>query len=460
MRAARNKVTGLGEVISTRSSSTMSQAYNKAWHVGDKVSVFFPIFWNPEYEIVEDENSNEIEQVVMIQETDSFGKPVFNENGEPVMTQKGVWDIIVAQQWGHKCNDMKATGLPSFIPSLTEIYRKMPVKFQRDAHGEIEFDVYGDPIYEQIEGDITYQFSKIAPVFVHGRKSAEIKKASSKDWGSPELLRERLNEIEDEYDTEKNMFAPKPVIGKITLYASTEVVVVNIDKNDKYLPETKGLYSYALNSTDKAQLLKQIVNDTKYRPRDLDSKFFEVQFTYIGTSDDTKGRAAAARAASPVGLTPEYQMQNKDPEAFKAIKDTLAKLPQDSELITNRNFSYRRVSEGEIMRKLQKYAAKHSEDLDGVTEDADMEILKRNVARLADFKLIGMLEDGKVKDAVTKYYNEWKSAHADEEDTSRGLATQQPGYAEPKMELPPTAEDLLSVGSEFDDSENFADMLP
>ena len=457
MRSARNKTTGLGEVVSTRNRSVMCQPYNKAWHTGDKVSVFFPIFWTPEYEYVEDENGNEVEQVVIVQEVDTFGKPVYNEDGTPVMTEKGSWDIIVAQQWGHKCNDMKSTKLPSFIPSLTEVYDKRPVKFQRDENGDVEYDVYGDPIFESIDGDITYQFSKIAPVFIHGRKAAEIKKASNKQWPSPDLLRERLNEIEDEYDTTKNMFAPKPVIGPLTLYASTEVIAVTVDKDDKYMVDSQGLYTYALNSNDKAEVLRNILNDTKFRPRDLNTKFFEVQFTYVGTSDDQKGRAAASRAAAPVGLTPEYQMQNKDPEAFKALKTGLAKLPTDSEIITHRNFSYRKISEGEILRKLEKYAVTHAEDLSGVTEQADIDIMKRNVARLANFKVIDMLDDGEVKNTVKAAYDEWKATHTEQEPA---LVTQQAGYTEPKMDVPPKVEDMLGMPSEFDDSENFTDLLP
>ena len=83
--------------------------------------------------------------------------------------------------------------------------------------------------------------------------------------------------------------------------------------------------------------------------------------------------------------------------------------------------------------------------------------MKRNVARLANFKVIDMLDDGEVKNTVKAAYDEWKATHTEQEPA---LVTQQAGYTEPKMDVPPKVEDMLGMPSEFDDSENFTDLLP
>lgn len=446
MRLGKNRQ-GLGEAQKTRNRSKTLRAFNKAWHVGDKISVFFPIFWNPEMELQTDAYGNEIEAPVMVQEIDTYGKPVYNEDGTPKLTEKGHWDVVVASVWGHKNNAMKELKLPSFIPSLTDIEDGRPVRYLRDEKGEILYDEDGECRFEYIEGDVTYQFSMIAPVFIHGRKKAKLDRIANKPYSSPDLMRAALQAVEDEFDTNKSMDAPRPAIGKCMLYVSTEVVVVPVGANDAYLTDKANMFTYDFGSSDKIDAILNLLRDVKFRPRDLKQTWFEVQFTFNGTSDDQAGRAAAARKAVPVGLTPEYTMQHRNPEAYAAIRRNLADLPTDSSIITHRNFSYRKKEEAVIRRALEAYAVNHSEDLDQATEDADKETMLRNASRLMTFSVLPAMRNQELKDAITESYEKWKAEHA---AVATPLATAQPGYSEPTMDHRPTAQELVSGSVEAD----------
>lgn len=299
---------GARDVRRERSTSRKFNSFNKSWKVGDKLSVFFPIMWRPE----RDTNDN----IIMVQEVDNMGHPVFEEDGvTPKMTEKGVWDVVTGDIWGHKVSNTKEFNVGgSFIPSLTDVYEGRPVQFVRDEKGFIVYDnATGKPLYETVPGDVTYQFSRIAPLFINGMKQEELSRVMNKKFPTEDMRREALQSIEDKYDTTKKMDAPRAVVGRLMLYASTEVIVVPMDGNDKYLPDKAGQYVYEFTSDQKFSNILQVLDDVKFKPRDLKQTWIEVQMTFNANTDDDRGRAEAGRKAAPIGLTPEYTMQSRDP---------------------------------------------------------------------------------------------------------------------------------------------------
>lgn len=421
--------------VRTRSQSRKLQAFSKAWVVGDKLSVFFPIFWVPEL----DEN----EQPIMVQEIDTKGQPVFEDDGTPVMTEKGQWDVVTASIWGHDVPDMKKFAVGgSFIPSLTEIVRGQPAKILTDDAGKPMYDAYGEVMYEPIPGDVTYQFSKIAPMFVKGEKQGEIDRVMKKKFASEDLRREALNEIDAKYDTDSNMDAPKPAVGKLHMVISTEVFVVKQNATNQYDLENAGQYTYKL-SDEKFNSLISLLDDIKFKPRDLNARWFEVQMTFNGDSNDKRGRGQAGRKALPVGLTPEYTMEARDPAGYAKIKGRLEQLPQDSQTITCRNFMYTKIAEKTIEKQISQYIVMNSDMLDNITKEEDMEILTGNAYRLMQFRALDNMNNEEIKSRIKTAYMEYLEKHPELKDDTV-LATEKEDYKEPTFEAMPTSRELLS----------------
>lgn len=421
--------------VRTRSQSRKLQAFSKAWVVGDKLSVFFPIFWVPEL----DEN----EQPIMVQEIDTKGQPVFEDDGTPVMTEKGQWDVVTASIWGHDVPDMKKFAVGgSFIPSLTEIVRGQPAKILTDDAGKPMYDAYGEVMYEPIPGDVTYQFSKIAPMFVKGEKQGEIDRVTKKKFASEDLRREALNEIDAKYDTDSNMDAPKPAVGKLHMVISTEVFVVKQNATNQYDLENAGQYTYKL-SDEKFNSLISLLDDIKFKPRDLNARWFEVQMTFNGDSNDKRGRGQAGRKALPVGLTPEYTMEARDPAGYAKIKGRLEQLPQDSQTITCRNFMYTKIAEKTIEKQISQYIVMNSDMLDNITKEEDMEILTGNAYRLMQFRALDNMNNEEIKSRIKTAYMEYLEKHPELKDDTV-LATEKEDYKEPTFEAMPTSRELLS----------------
>lgn len=430
----RNSASGRA-AVRTRSQSRKLQAFSKAWVVGDKLSVFFPIFWVPEL----DEN----EQPIMVQEIDTKGQPVFEDDGTPVMTEKGQWDVVTASIWGHDVPDMKKFAVGgSFIPSLTEIVRGQPAKILTDDAGKPMYDAYGEVMYEPIPGDVTYQFSKIAPMFVKGEKQGEIDRVMKKKFTSEDLRREALNEIDAKYDTDSNMDAPKPAVGKLHMVISTEVFVVKQNATNQYDLENAGQYTYKL-SDEKFNSLISLLDDIKFKPRDLNARWFEVQMTFNGDSNDKRGRGQAGRKALPVGLTPEYTMEARDPAGYAKIKVRLEQLPQDSQTITCRNFMYTKIAEKTIEKQISQYIVMNSDMLDNITKEEDMEILTGNAYRLMQFRALDNMNNEEIKSRIKTAYMEYLEKHPELKDDTV-LATEKEDYKEPTFEAMPTSRELLS----------------
>lgn len=335
--------------------------YKLAWNVGDKLSLFFPIAWVQDF-------------LNPVPKKDEFGNIVFDENDEVIMEPSEYYDMVVASMYGHKVNNMKEFPVgTSFIPTLTDVLDGRPVRYIKDENGEIKYDELGNPMYETIPGDATYQFSKIAPFFIKGMKDQELAKLMSKQFSNEALRREAILQVEDKYDTSKHMDAPKPVIGKLSPYGSTEVVAVKI-VDGKYNVEKAGLYCFEF-SQEKLSSLISILSDPKYGPDGKDARWFEVQITYNGTSNDTAGRAEAGRKANFIGLTPNYRMESVDPEAYAALKSKLSQLPMNDGDIKAHNRVYTPIAEHTIISRIQSYMINKGEYLGELESDDDKQRL-------------------------------------------------------------------------------------
>lgn len=424
---------GARSAMRTRSQSKKFQGFNKAWTVGDKLSVFFPIFWNTEY----DTDGN----TVMVQEIDNFSKPVFNEDGTPKMTEAGCWDIVSANIWGHDVGNIKSFMVGgTFIPSLTDIVRGQPVKILRNEDGTPMYDADGELKTEAIPGDITYQFSKIAPLFIKGMKQQEYAKVQAKNFTSEELRRSALNEIDNKYDTQNNMDAPRPVVGKLHMVITTEVVVVPRTVNDGYDVEKAGQYTYKLSDEKIGQLLA-LLDDNKFKPKDHSARWFEVQMTFNGDDNSSRGRGQAARKAVPVGLTEEYTMEKRDAGSYAKITSRLSNLPEDSATISYRNFMYTKIDEKKISRCIDSYVIMNSEYLDSITNQDDEDLMLSSAARLMQFKVLNNMNNQSIKDKILGAYEEWLAKHPEVKEAK--LATEQEGYKEPTFDAAPTVRDLI-----------------
>lgn len=428
---------GARDVRRERSTSRKFNSFNKSWKVGDKLSVFFPIMWCPE----RDTNDN----IIMVQEVDNMGHPVFEEDGvTPKMTEKGVWDVVTGDIWGHKVNNMKEFNVGgSFIPSLTDVYEGRPVQFVRDEKGFIVYDnATNKPLYETVPGDVTYQFSMIAPLFINGMKQEELSRVMNKKFPTEDMRREALQSIEDKYDTTKKMDAPRAVVGRLMLYASTEVIVVPMDGNDKYLPDKAGQYVYEFTSDQKFSNILQVLDDVKFKPRDLKQTWIEVQMTFNANTDDDRGRAEAGRKAAPIGLTPEYTMQSRDPDAFAKVSSMLTMLPQDNEIISHRNFSYQKKEERKIARAVEQYVALHSEYLDAIQKEDDETRLLQQAYKLMKFKALDNMANEELKAKIEKSYTEFIEKHPELAEESH-LATEREDYQGVQFKGMPGSRDLI-----------------
>lgn len=364
--------------LRTMQGNRKFNSFSSFWNVGDRVSVFYPIQW------------------------------VDTEDG-------GYWDIVTAQLYGYKVADLKRFPVGNtFIPSLTAV------------------DDYGQPIGTP---DITYQFSKIAPLFIKGRKQTDINQTMAKNYGNKEELRtQALKEIEDKYDTTKSMNKDiKPVIGKLGVYVSTELIAVKISPEGNYMTDTAQQCVQEL-STERLSNLFAILDDSMYRPTDKSQKWLEIQYTFNANKND---KMEASRKASPTGLTKEYTMQVKSPKDFEFVQSKfLSNLPEDSAMISRRNFAYRKISEQSIKHVISSYISMNSEYLDVFANDGrdhedELRLLERNVNLLVDMDVVNFFDEKLRNHLMEAYSNEEKPEVV---ETPR---------VEPTFEKMPTAADLL-----------------
>lgn len=320
------------DVVKQKEESKKSASFGSMWNPGDTGIVFYPFF--------RDEVT-------------------------------GNFELLAAGIRGHQINDTKAIpGIGSFIPSLCQ--------FDEDNN------IIG-------AGDITYQFSRIAPCFIVGAKELELNDARSKQ-GIDETTRHQLiQDIESKYDT-KNINSIKPVIGGLTYYISTEAVYVPMKDSEPLTSEAR-LVSQKL-SDKKIKTLMTIAKDPKYEPVFIEGSdglfYLEVQYSW------PVGKKQEAGQADPVGLTAEYRLESTHAQQFKAIMNELSKLPSESETIEKRGWGYVKVSESAVRQRIKNYSIMQTASLDALSETTNEEMIKRiekNAALCKDLNILDNLHN-------------------------------------------------------------------
>lgn len=383
---------GARDARRARSAGQKFQNFSKAWQVGDKLSIFFPIMFVP----YQDEETCEH---IMVPAKDAHGREIIGDDGNPVMVEDGYFDIVVSMVPGHAVTNLKEFPVGnSFIPSLTEVVDMQPVVIERNPDGTAKRDQKGDIVCTPCAGDAAYQFSKIAPLFIKGMKQYDLDKAASKNYQNESLRKEAIARVEEKYDTKSNMDAKKPIISKLQYYTSTEVIAVPVD-GDRYRVDKAGQFTYKL-SNDRIDQLAAILDDPKYRPADRNQKWVEVQMTFNGSKNDMAGRSEAGRKAVPVGLTHDFLMENVDPDGFSKVKRFLANLPEDSKMISKRNFTYRKVRESDVIKCIQQYVTFNSEYLDAIAAEDDTEYLVGQAVALMKIGGIASMTNKELKDKI------------------------------------------------------------
>ena len=200
------------QVLRLSSSLQKCKNFGKAWDVGDQGTVFYPFKWWP----------------------------------DASLPSGGSFEPHMSAYFGHQVSDMKVLGT-TFLRSLSRI----------DENGQ----VIG-------EGDLAYQFSKIAGLLVNAQKERELHELNAKDWtilGQTAYQQARAK-VEEKYNTKENMNAKKALIGRLTVLKLTEVVYVAMDPNsgtpifDDQRKQKTGTYIQTL-SDNRLSKLRALAND-------------------------------------------------------------------------------------------------------------------------------------------------------------------------------------------------------
>ena len=288
--------------------------------------------------------------------------PIFWEDGQPQLAAGAVW--------GFPVSDVKVLGLKTiFIPSSNE------------------FNEDGQPIGTP---DITYQFSLIARTFVEGKRALEEEAIMKKKFPSEAARKEALKDLEYRYDTKNNMSAVQPIIRRANYTISTEVVSVKMANN---LPDPNTIaHTSAPLSNDLINTLYQIMETPRFAPQEGDN-FLEVEWSYV--SDPNK--SVSGRKSKPVGLTPEFRIQNQFPDVWPKIEGMMTNVSMDAQTIVRR--STRSVDLSKVKAAIAQYCYMNSECLDAADEQST-EILVRNAALLKDLDVIGILSNTELADKL------------------------------------------------------------
>lgn len=347
--------------------------------------------------------------------------PVFKDEASDT------WHLLVNRVRGHKV-DLKALSLKTtFIPS------------------NCEFDEYGQP--KDGVGDTAYQFSRIAKCFVEGQKASEIKQLEGKNFPSESMRNQAIRQIEDKFDPQK-MSSVKPVVRALTYFISTECLYIPM-KDGKPDPMNAKLCTQEL-SDKRINKLVSLIRDERYTPDD-EHPYLEVEYTF------PTGEKQQAGQTEPTGITNEYKLNNKYPDAYTALTTQIQGLPTSSNMIEHRNRAYRKFSEQQIKSALAQYAilsTQYLDSLEGAENEEFVERLKKNCGIVEDLGITKSLKNESLVASLKEAIEEQHSKQAMEEATRSEMdqnETEESGVEE--TSTPMTVEQMLAedhLGSEED----------
>lgn len=323
----------------TRDESKKLQMYSRQWLPGDVLRVYYPLFW---------------------------------KDGQP--------HIACGAVWGHDVGDIKGLGLKTaFIPSTTQFDdNKIPI---------------GTP-------DITYQFSKIAPIFISAMKAAEEHAIEAKKFPTEAGRKEALKKVEEKYDTKNNPEAIRPIIGFVKYFICTEVLSVKLT-NDIPVDDTIAMTSAPLSGTA-IRKLYSILNDPKYAPKEGD-EFLEVEWRY---PVDPK-KSESGRAASPSGLTSEFKLETTFPASYTKVMSLAPSVSREAETIQKR--ATKMINPAKVLQAVTQYSIINSEYLDIIT-DEDEETLLNNIEVVKELGVVSSLTNQQLIEKINTALAEIDSA--------------------------------------------------
>lgn len=334
-------------------------------------------------------------------------------------SETGNFELLVALRRGHKAQPKELSIKASFIPSLCE------------------FDENDNVVGA---GDFTYQFSKIAPCFVAGQKELELSRIREKENINESMRHDLITQVDKKFDKD-NVKGVKPVVGGLTYIIATECVYVPM-KDNKPDIENASLVSQALSDTRINQLYA-LANDPKFAPMPIegmdDMYALEVQYSFPA------GDKTAAGKAAPLGLAPEYRLEATHPQQYAAIHNIVMTLPQESETIEKRNYSFQKFSENMIRQSLTQYAVMQTEYIDALTETSNEEMIERIEKNARVFEELNITRSLKNQDIIDKISAALELQHAQESNMDN---TEPTTTSEESTNIPvgsPTIQQLLEA---------------
>ena len=289
------------------SGMTKLSMYSKAWEVGDQAIVFYPVRWRS--------NPN---------------RP------------SGEFALHVSAYLGHKVSDYKLMGT-TFLRSLSPV--------------DINGNVLGN-------GDLAYQFSRIAPLLVNAQKERELAELDSRDWSilGQSAYMDARKTIEEAYDTKVNINAKRPLLGRLGVVRMTEVVFVATDGTGAPIFEDMrkrktGRYIQEL-SNSRIEKLTSLANDPNYgviaQNPDLelnehDIYFLEVQYSYTSAKNS---RSEAGRA-DPQGVSHDVTMRHRYPDKVGLLEPMQKEIPKTADGIASHTYSMSPMPDEVLIQKLQ-----------------------------------------------------------------------------------------------------------
>ena len=276
--------------------------------------------------------------------------------------------------------------------------------------------------------DITAQFAKIAPAFIEGEKADKLNALRSRNFPNEELKRAAFAEVEKEYD-QHNVNAVKPVVQKLSYIITTEVLYIPI-KND--VPDVDNMQVVSQQLSDKkARALKTILTNPIYMPDD------EVPYLQVSISFPA-GKRQESGQALPTGITKDYRVERRYPDAFNNIKSFMEMLPLDSELIAAHNISYKKYTETQIRNALMQYAAMQAYCIEALDEVHDNEMYERVVTNgkvLDDLSILPSLKKDTLVERIREEIAKESGTPVEEDTTSNETQSSD--------DLPPTLDNLM-----------------
>lgn len=292
------------------------QNFSKAWGVGTQATCFYP------YRLIKD----------------------------PENEGRTLWVPCMSALYGHVVGDFKAMGR-GFVVSRSAL----------SANAE----VIG-------AGDLAYQFSKLAPLLVNAMKEKELADLAKKNWDmlGQAAYQQARAEVEKKYDRKNNMYAIKPLLGRLAIQMNTVVAFIATD------PTTAApMWETPADSASKTGLFVQVLSGGRRDKLDAlanspvygiakqhpdktysegDVEFLEVMYSFTSAN---MSKAEAGRC-DPQGVSHDVSMFSRYPDQVAKLNQMLERVPTKAADIRAKLYKMEPMTDEELRVKFQQYTIK------------------------------------------------------------------------------------------------------